>query len=330
MSQQPTDTQGSEKPRRPRGDLWTMLLFGLLMLAGLAVVGLGVVVAARPPHQFTVLAVGVLAVIVPASVYPLLLGLGGAQGSNTDEAVALLRSINQRALLSDQAKRVAYRETERQALRDAIIEDIRKQDYDAALVLVDAMASLYGYREEAEQFREQIIDARQKQRDQQIASAIANVEQLSRQYDWQRAFREVQRLERLFPDSPAVANLPQRIEQARDEHKREVERQFLTAAESGNVENALELLKELDRYLSPEEAERYIETARGIVGKARENLGVQFKLSVQDRDWISALNTGEAIIREFPNSKMADEVRGMLDVLRERAAGQRAADRDRR
>jgi len=62
-----------------------------------------------------------------------------------------------------------------------------------------------------------------------------------------------------------------------------------------------------------------------VVGKKRQNLGVRFKMAVQDRDWIDGVTVGEQIIREFPNSMMAKEVREMLDTLRERAASQRAA-----
>jgi hypothetical protein len=47
---------------------------------------------------------------------------------------------------------------------------------------------------------------------------------------------------------------------------------------------------------------------------------VRFKLAVQDRAWIDAVRVGERIVADFPNSQMAAEVRGMLDVLRERAA----------
>ena len=62
-----------------------------------------------------------------------------------------------------------------------------------------------------------------------------------------------------------------------------------------------------------------------MIGKKRENLGVQFKIAVHDKEWLRSVTVGEQIIREFPNTRMADEVRSMLDLLRERAAGQRAA-----
>ena len=67
-----------------------------------------------------------------------------------------------------------------------------------------------------------------------------------------------------------------------------------------------------------------------MIGKKRENLGVQFKIAVHDKQWLRGVAVGEQLIREFPNSRMADEARGLLDLLRERAAGQRAAGQTQR
>jgi len=40
---------------------------------------------------------------------------------------------------------------------------------------------------------------------------------------------------------------------------------------------------------------------------------------VTERRWQDALTTGLELIREFPNARMANEVREVLDTLRERA-----------
>lgn len=59
--------------------------------------------------------------------------------------------------------------------------------------------------------------------------------------------------------------------------------------------------------------------------KKRDNLGVQFKMAVHDKEWLKSIRVGEQIIRDFPNTRMAEEVRERIDLLRERAAGQQAA-----
>ena len=75
-----------------------------------------------------------------------------------------------------------------------------------------------------------------------------------------------------------------------------------------------------DGYLTEDDAEQYREVARGVIGKARENLGAQFKMAVQDRQWETAAIVGQRILDEFPNTRMAEEIRSMMDTLRERAS----------
>ena len=247
--------------------------------------------------------------------------VAGRQG----EIVSLLRSINERLLISDTAKQIAYRDREHTSLKQAIREDIDRHNYDVAMVLAMKMSKNYGYLEEAEMFREEILAARAAEMQQKVTEAVESLDEILSKQDWENAAREAERIQRLYPDSPQINNLNRRVAEAREHHKRALEREFLSAAERDDVEKALELLKELDRYLTPAEAEPFRETARGVIGKKRDNLGVQFKLAIHDKEWTQAVRVGEQIIREFPNSRMADEVRSMLDLLRERAAGEQAA-----
>ncbi len=313
------------QPQR-RKDLWTTILFTLLMLGGIALIGLGLYIATEEGGGFVVLGLGVIALMVPASVVPLINRLGEVDASDVRRQTRLLEDVASRLNMSDLQRRMADRQRDREHLRHAILDDIRKEDYEAAMALVDEMAESFGYVEEAEKYRQQIIDARARQREQLIGKAVEHVKNLCQKYDWDNARREVDRLGRLFPEDGRIQALPRVMQQARGEHKRELERQFLHAAEIHDTDKAMALLKELDMYLTPAEAEAYLETARGVVGQARENTAVRFRMAVSDRDWIEAMNVGEQVIRDFPNSKMADEVRDMMDVLRERAAGQRAAE----
>jgi len=308
---------------KPKRDLWNTVLFSLLLLAAIGLIGLGIYVASIE-GGYVVLALGVVALTVAASAIAVMNRLATDSASN--QQLALLGDINDRLQMSDLRRRMTDRERDREMLRRTIIEDIKHGDYEAALALVDEMAGQFGYVEEAEKYRQQIIDARARQQEQLIEQAISQIETICRKYDWDAAKREVDRLRRLFPDDRRITGLPARVQQARDDHKRELERDFLKAAELGDTEKAMMLLKELDMYLTPQEAEAYLETARGVIGQARENLAVRFRMAVSDRDWVDALQAGEQVLRDFPNSKMADEVRDMMDVLRERAAGQRAAD----
>lgn len=236
-----------------------------------------------------------------------------------------LSLIDERLQHSDAAKRIIYREKDRDSMRRAIREDIAKKEFESAMVMVTQMGQVYGYRQEAEDLREEVVRARATDMEAQVAQAVAGFEKLLVDREWDAAVSESAKVQRLFPDSLKVRDLGKRAREAREQYKHTVERQFLQAAERDDVELAMELLKELDKYLTEDEAGPFREVARGVIGKKRQNLGVQFKLAVQDKEWLQAVRVGEQIIREFPNTKMSDEVRGSLDRLRERAAGEQAA-----
>ena len=242
-----------------------------------------------------------------------------------EEIIKVLRSIADRLVLSDDVKRIIYREHNRDAFRTAIEEDISKRDFDAALKIVDQMTSVYGYHEEAEAFRGRIQVAQAEALNRAVSDAIERLDRLIENQQWEKAMADAASIQRRFPNSPRVSQLVEHVKGARERVKVRLEREFLEAAGRDDVEKAMQLLKTLDGYLSEKEAEPFRETARGVISKKRQNLGLQFKLAVADKEWTTALRVGEEIIREFPNSQMSNEVREMLDVLRERSTGEQAA-----
>lgn len=244
---------------------------------------------------------------------------------NLQRELAMLESINQRLLLSETAKKITYRAEDLTLIRKTLQDDIQKGEFNAAMVLVADLANTYGQLEESENFREQIEAARRKDHEEKVAAGIKDLERKLSDHDFAAAGREAARLQRLYPDSPGVADLPQRVKSARDQYKHELERAFLHASEREEIDRALDIMKVLDKMLTHDEAEPFREVARGVIGKKRDNLGVQFKLAVHDRDWANAVAAGEQIIREFPNTRMADEVRDRIDQLRANAGTQQSA-----
>lgn len=243
-----------------------------------------------------------------------------ARTPDTSEVVQVMRTMQRESGLSETAKRVLHRREERNLLRNAIQQDIAAEDWDAALVLVDELAGRFGYRVDAEEFRTRIEEHRSASRDRAVMAALAGLDALIADRRWADAFTEVGRIQRLYPESHRVAGLPQRVEQARTQYQRDLERRFLLAADSESVDEAMGLLKELDQYFTPAEAEPLKEVARGVITKSRENLGVRFKLLVQDHEYAAALEMGQRITTEFPNTRMAQEVRDLLPMLQQRAA----------
>ncbi|MEX0655039.1 MAG: hypothetical protein WD534_00385 [Phycisphaeraceae bacterium] len=343
------DASAQDQPQQPRKPLFgtpvSMLVLGLLLwvLAAAASVGGHILLYNVVGYQnnqpmrvltyyltytpSTLLALLGLVTLIVAAVRWGVYGrdaVGVPHRDSAEQTVDLLRHINQRMLLSEAAKRIAYRQQDLQALRRTINDDIDHGNFDAALVLVQDLAETYGYREEAEAFRERINAARAAEQDAKISESLARLDEILARHDFDRAAREAAKIQRLYPEAERVRDVTHRVRDARERYKTQLEREFLEAAERDDITRAMNVLKTMDKYLSEAEAAPLRETARGVIGKQRDNLGVQFKIAVQDKEWMAAVRVGEQIIREFPNTRMAEEVRAMIDLLRERAAGQQA------
>lgn len=318
-------------PQRPdtTGELFTRLAFAY---GASAVAAVAMLIYGYMTGNMGVVALGGLAVVLVLAVAPVSFmsvsrnspsGLDAAtMGALLGEMRAIRGSVDrlrEYQSLSDDARRVLNRAQERVLLVKAIEEDITAEDWDAAVVLCEELAGRFGYREEAEEYRQRVEQARSATRDRNVAASIAALDGLIVQRRWDHAVNHAASIQRLYPDSTRVAGLLQRVENARERYKTDLERRFLHAAQGEGVDEAMGLLKELDAYLSEEDAEPYRELARGIIGKARENLGASFKLAVRDKRWRDAARIGERIINEFPNTRMAEEVRSLIDSLRERA-----------
>lgn len=304
-------------------------VYGVLFVMAVALAVAGAVLGSA-----VLAGLGVLAFTVVGASAPIAFHLrAGAErrsqggGADAENLRDLLERILENSMLSDNARRVLFRERELRLLRDAIEADIAAGKYSAALTLCTEMAEAFGYRNEAEAFRGRIEQARQARYEQEARAAIERLDELLGRRDWAMVHREAARIRRLYGDSHLVEDLEQRIVQTREQHKRELEARFLDAARGDDVGAAMALLKELDRYLDRAEAERLSEVAGGIVARHRSDLGAKFKLAVSDRQWADAARVGAVIVEEFPNSKMAEEVRSMIDVLRTRATQAALAER---
>ncbi len=297
---------------------------GMISLALCAVL---IVVGTRTQaNSWAFLAAGGVGIIITVGLVGVGLAIaehGGSQSEGFEQQLGELTravaDLREQGSLSEGARRVLNRRRDREVLRAAIEEDIATEEWDAAMVLVDELAQQFGYRADAEEFRARIEQARHDTVQRKVAEGVQRVDELLVQRRWDSAMGEALRLRRLHPESPRAQTLRERVEHARLIYKGDLERRFLQAAQESRVEEAMDLLRELDAYLSEQEAEPYREVARGVIGKARENLGARFKIAVQDKRWQEASRLGDQIIEQFPNSRMAGEVRELLDSIRARA-----------
>ena len=249
----------------------------------------------------------------------------GTLAARVDQLATVLNRISDQQLLSDRAKHIAYRDKEREALRRAIQEDIARQDWDGAMKLADDIELEFGYKAEADRFRQEIRAKCAECAKKQLEDGLAAVDRHTRAEQWNNALREAETLLRAFPDHERVKNLPYEIEDRRQNHKRQLLESWHEAVARHDVDGSIEILKQLDTYLTPKEAESLQETARGIFREKLNSLGKQFAVAVQEHRWHDALGVGDQIVRDFPNTRIAQEVREKMDVLRKRAAEPAAA-----
>lgn len=231
----------------------------------------------------------------------------------------LLESIRDSAALSDSAKQIAYRHKDRDTLRHAIREDIEKNDYDGAYWLAAEMERRFGNRQEAAQFREMVETARRAFIEREVHEAIDHFSQLLKKCDWPLAAHEIELLEHNFPGHPEVKLLAERLQVAKEDHKRLLLKEWKDAVSKDDVDLSVQLLKQLDQYLTPGEAEGFKEIARDVFKKQLQQLGVQFALQCNDKNWAEAVRIGQQIIDQFPNTRIAAEVREVLPSLREKS-----------
>ncbi len=257
----------------------------------------------------------ILGVVVVAAVLGSQLKLASASGSDDSEKLdAILEAVQ----LSENAKRVLFRDRELSILRNTVQSDLAKGEFHSALVLCDQMASEFGAVEEAEALRSKVQAIIHEHHDARIREEIENLQHLLVQHRWVDAYQFAAKLRRLFPESPRLHAIEQRIADVRSQYRLELEAKFLQSAELENVEEAMQLLRELDGYLTPDEARRFRDTATDVIVKYRDSLGARFKMAVSDHRWQEAIEFGEVIIKQFPNTKMAEEVNSMLETIRVR------------
>ena len=111
----------------------------------------------------------------------------------------------------------------------------------------------------------------------------------------------------------------QRVKLKRAERKDHLLADWNQAVEDEQIDRGIDLLQKLDEYLSPTEAAQLKESARGVFRAKLQSLGAIFSVAVSEKKWHQALEIGQELITEFPNSRMAEEVKGKLGILHQRA-----------
>ena len=232
---------------------------------------------------------------------------------------AILTQISENVLLSDEAKSIAFREKDRSVVLEAIGQDIRRGRWQSAELLIEGLAQRFGHEGEAEKLREQLQRYKQLNIGEKIETTIKHMESLWLIHNYNQAQEEEEELLRMYPENEKVRSLKGQTAQRRQGHKKELLGRWNKTVQEKDYEQGVELLTLLDGYLTPSEAAALEESARGVFRGKLQNMGVEFSNFVEEKQWAKALKVGRAIIEEFPNSRMAQEVRDKLEILEQRA-----------
>ncbi len=320
----------SQKPS-DSGSVSIVYSLALLISVGLFVAGL---VAMSRTHSYALLAAGGVAVVAVLVTWPIASLIANDRASSRlrahealkplvdrmEQVSVMLNLISEQQLLSDRAKSVAFREKDRDALRRAIQEEIASGEFEAAFALADDIERAFGYKAEADVLRKEITERRDQTFQKQFTETAATIENFVRAEQWPAAIMEVENLQKRVPNNPRVNGLLIEIEQRKQQHKKSLIDSWNDAVARHDVDGSIAILKKLDNYLTPQEAEQLQESVRGVFKEKINQLRTQFSLAVQDHHWGEAIKIGEQIMRDFPNSKIAEEVRSSMDGLRKRAA----------
>jgi hypothetical protein len=231
---------------------------------------------------------------------------------------SVLTQISQNTRLSETVKAIAFRDADMQSLRDAVFDKLQQKDFDAAYEIIDEIGRHVEYRSMSEQLRTQANDYRDATDAERANQVIAHIEKLFENSQWAKASMQIERLIMDFPKSEKAKAMRQRLLDKKEERKKILLNAWDDAVKRQATDRSLEILRELDLYLSPNEGLALQEAARDVFRNKLHNLGVQFSLAVSGKQWAKAIDTGQQIIRDFPNSRMAEEIHEKWDILKEK------------
>ena len=167
----------------------------------------------------------------------------------------LIKMIADNSQLSDAARSITHRDMELEALRHVLREEMFQGNWDAAMYLIEQMQTRFGYAREAEALRKELAQIREMTIEEKIGEAIAHIEKLMDEHQWERARQESERLMKLFPRHERILGLPAELNRRREARKQELLQLWNQAVQREEVDRGIQILTELDPFLSKEEAQ---------------------------------------------------------------------------
>jgi hypothetical protein len=228
-----------------------------------------------------------------------------------------LMQINRSTRISEAVKAIAFRDEDRQSLREAVFDKLKQKDFDGAYELIDDITNRSDHKTLADELRQQVDAYRNASEDDRVDQAISHIQTLFSSSQWAKASIQIEGLIRAHPTFEKVKALRQELVDRKDERKKILLAAWDDAVQQQDTDRSLEILKDLDMYLTPNEGLALQEAAKDVFRTKLHNLGMKFTMAVSNRQWDHALEVGQTIVRDFPNSRMSVEIREKLNVLQQ-------------
>lgn len=228
-----------------------------------------------------------------------------------------LAQINHSTRVSDAAKTIAFRDADKLTLRQAVFEKLQMQDFDSAYEIIGEIARRREYNALAEELKQQADRYRTSTDNERKNQILAHIDKLIDNCQWVQASKQIEELIKAYPDCEESRAMRRKLLEKKEERKRILLAAWDDAVQKRETDRSLDILKELDLYLTPNEGLALQEAAKDVFKTKLHNLGEQFSIAVTDKHWSTALDVGQHIIEDFPNTKMADEIGGKLEALRQ-------------
>jgi len=286
-------------------ELLSFLLFPSVLLF-LSTAGVGVIASLLYLNEFTICLHSTI-----EKMDQILESLGRQQ--------TLLLKISQAVRVSDRAKEIIFRDSEQIELGEAVLSKVHQHDFEAAEAMLNEMAKEPRYRELEARLRQMAAKYRKATEEGRINQIISHINELMDRHLWAQAAAQIENLLTLFSFSEKARQMPAKLQEKKNEYKRKLLAEWDKAVKNKETDRSLEILKELDAYLTPAEALALQESASTVFKTKLHNLGVEFQMAVTEKNWEAALQAGRKIVNQFPNSRMAAEIRSKMDVLQELA-----------
>ena len=228
---------------------------------------------------------------------------------------ALLTDISENVLLSDTLKSIAFRDKDLKTIEETAMLNIRKGNNETAEWLIEQIRTKLGAEKLAEKLKTEMTRTLQLSVEEQALEHVKHLESLWMIHDYKIAAAEETELIEKYPEQESIQKLRGQTETKRLQHKQDLLKKLEEASSKNDHDRSVEILKMLDNHLTPTEAAALQETARDVLKTRLHNMGVQFSIAVTSKEWSKALKLGQTIVKEYPNSRMAEEVREKMNTL---------------